>query len=109
MRYYKSACEFDDTRVQDDYSVIGSEFCDFLATVITFRLLKAFDQAKLLDKMTYKKIMFIMKRIKKVKIEGGNWQFIKITPSYVDVMQKLGLVDEATEKKKPGRPKKGSV
>lgn len=29
LRYYKSACEFDETRVQDDYSVIGSEFCDF--------------------------------------------------------------------------------
>lgn len=109
MRYYKSACEFDDTRVQDDYSVIGSEFCDFLATVITFRLLKAFEQAELLDKMTYKKVMLIMKRIKKVKIEGGNWQFIKITPSYVDVMQKLELVAKPTEKKKPGRPKKESV
>ena len=51
----------------------------------------------------------IMKRIKKVKIEGGNWQFIKITPSYVDVMQKLELVAKPTEKKKPGRPKKENV
>lgn len=55
MRYYKSACEFDETRVQDDYSVIGSEFCDFLATVLTFRLIKAFDKAGLLEKMTYGK------------------------------------------------------
>ena len=63
MRYYKSACEFDDTRVQDDYSVIGSEFCDFLATVLTFRLLKAFNGVRLLEKMTYKKVMSILKRI----------------------------------------------
>lgn len=49
MRYYKSACEFDETRVQDDYSVIGSEFCDFLSTLLTFRLIKAFDQAQLLE------------------------------------------------------------
>ena len=42
MRYYKSACEFDETRVQDDYSVIGSEFCDFLSTLLTFRLINAF-------------------------------------------------------------------
>ena len=41
--YYKSACEFDETRVHDDYSVIGSEFCDFLSTVLTQRLIKAFD------------------------------------------------------------------
>ena len=40
MRFYKSACEFDETRVHDDYSVIGSEFCDFLSTVLTFRLIK---------------------------------------------------------------------
>jgi transposase len=32
MRFYKSACEFDETRVHDDYSVIGTEFCDFLAS-----------------------------------------------------------------------------
>ena len=31
MRFYKSACEFDETRVQDDHSIIGSEFCDFLS------------------------------------------------------------------------------
>lgn len=109
MRYYKSACEFDDTRVQDDYSVVGSEFCDFLATVLTFRLLKTFEQAKLLDKMTYKKIMFILKRVKKIKMESTGWQFIKISPSYIEIMQKLGLVAKMPEKKKPGRPKKKDV
>ena len=46
MRYYKSALEFDETRVHDDYSVIGSEFCDFLASVLTFRMIAAFDKAK---------------------------------------------------------------
>ena len=43
MRYYKHACEFDETRVHDDFSVIASEFCDFrqpcllidLSTVLT--------------------------------------------------------------------------
>jgi hypothetical protein len=29
MRYCKSACEFGETRVHDDYSVTGSEFCGF--------------------------------------------------------------------------------
>ncbi|WP_165444116.1 right-handed parallel beta-helix repeat-containing protein [Lachnoclostridium sp. Marseille-P6806] len=40
----KSACEFDATRVQYDYAVIGSDFGDFLSTVLTFRLIKAFDK-----------------------------------------------------------------
>ena len=109
MRYYKSACEFDDTRVQDDYSVIGTEFCDFLATVLTFRLLKAFNEAKLLEKMTYKKAMSILKRIKKIKIEGNNWQFIKVAPGYVEIMIRVGLVDKTDKKKKSGRPKKGNI
>jgi hypothetical protein len=109
MRYYKSACEFDDTRVQDDYSVIGTEFCDFLATVLTFRLLKVFNEAKLLEKMTYKKVMSVLKRIKKVKIEENNWQFVKVAPGCVDIMKRVGLVDKTDEKKKPGRPKKGSI
>ena len=52
MMYYKNACEIDETRVQDDCSVICSEFCDFLSNVLTFRLIKAFDKEKLLEKMT---------------------------------------------------------
>ncbi len=51
MHFYKSACEFDEPRVQDDYSVIGSEFCDFLSTILTFRLMKQFDRANLLENL----------------------------------------------------------
>lgn len=67
MRYYKSACEFDDTRVQDDYSGIGSEFCDFLSSVLTFRLLKRFNKAQLLEDKTYKKLMSVLDRAKKAR------------------------------------------
>jgi hypothetical protein len=52
MRYYKSALEFDETQVHDDYSVMGSEFCDFLSTVLTFRLNRRFDEVKILEKYT---------------------------------------------------------
>lgn len=55
MRYYKMSCGFDETRVQDDYSVISNGFCNFLATVLTYRLIHAFDQGKLLEERTYKK------------------------------------------------------
>ena len=60
-RIVKSACEFDETRVQDDYSVIGSEFCDFLSSLLTCRLIKKFDEVKLLDKMTYKSNYSLLK------------------------------------------------
>ena len=34
MKYCKSAREFDETCVHKDHSVMDSEFCDFLATVM---------------------------------------------------------------------------
>ena len=111
MRYYKSACEFDETRVQDDYSVIGSEFCDFLSTLLTFRLLSTFDKAKLLDKMTYKKIMSILRRAKKARVDNSDWQLIRINPSYEEILQKLGLLaaPESPAPRKRGRPRKRPI
>ena len=109
MRYYKSACEFDETRVQSDYSVIGSEFCDFLATVLTFRLIKAFDGAGLLKKMNYSRIMSLLKRAKKVRVgEDGEWRLIKVNPKLEEMLAALGLAPKANvpQGRKPGRPRK---
>ena len=107
MRFYKSACEFDETRVQDDYSVMGSEFCDFLSTVLTFRLLKAFDKINLLEEHTYKKIMSVLRRAKKARIEGNDWQLIRINPYHEEILLKLDLLPKPDEppKRRPGRPK----
>lgn len=111
MRYYKSACCFDETRVHDDYSVIGSEFCDFLATVLTFKILKEFNRTGLLLQMNYSKIMSILARAKKVKSPEMDWRLIKINPSHMEILQKLGLMPASVTppKKKPGRPRKASI
>lgn len=111
MRYYKSACEFDETRVQDDYSVIGSEFCDFLSTLLTFRLIKDFDKAELLNQMTYKKIMSVLTRAKKARLPGEEWQLVKLNPSHEKLLQELELLPKPEEppKRKRGRPRKSSV
>lgn len=112
MRYYKSACEFDETRVQDDYSVIGSEFCDFLSTLLTFRLIKAFDKADLLEKRTYKKVMSVLDRAKKVRLSASdNWQLVKLNASHEDMLVALGLLPrpETSPKRRPSRPKKTAV
>jgi hypothetical protein len=111
MRYYKSALELDETRVHDDYSVIGSEFCDFLATALTFRLIHAFDKARLLEKMAYKKVMAVLKGAKRVRLGNSDWQTIKISPSHELVLQGLSLVatPEQPPKRKWGRPRKQVV
>ena len=107
MRFYKSACEFDETRVQDDYSVIRSEFCDFPSTVLTFRLIKAFDKANLLEDRTYKKVMSVLRRAKKARTDDGDWQRIRMNPSHSEILQELELIPkpEKPPKKKPGLPK----
>ena len=109
MRYYKSACEFDETRVHGDYSVIGSELCDFLATVLTFRLIKAFDKAGLLEKMNYSRIMSLLRRAKKVRVgEDGEWRLVKVNPKLEEMLAALGLATKAgvPSRRKPGRPPK---
>ena len=110
MRYYKSACEFDETRVHSDYSVYGSEFCDFLSTILTFRLIKAFDKADLMKKMTYSRIINLLVRAKKIRVNDGEWQLVRINPSLETMLQQLELLPRPGElpKRKPGRPKKMS-
>lgn len=110
MRYYKQTCEFDETRVHDDYSVIGSEFCCFIATVMTYRLLNAFDKADLFKSLTYKKIMKILVRAKKIRLHsGGEWNLVGMTPSQLEVLAKLGLIPMPEPKKKRGRKPKQEV
>lgn len=108
MRYYKNALQFDETRVHSDWSVIGSEFCDFLATVLTYRLINDFDKANLLDKMTYKKITAVLIRAKKVRMPEGNWQLVKTSPAHIKILQSLNLLPKPEElpQRKRGRPRK---
>lgn len=111
MRFYKSACEFDETRVHDDYSVHATEFIDFLSTLLTFRLINAFDKAGLLEKTTYKKVMGILRHAKKVRVDSSGWQLVSCNPSHIEMMQKLGVLTKPDNpaKRKRGRPKKGNI
>ena len=108
MRYYKQACEFDETRVHTDYSIIGSEFCSFISSVMTFRLLKKYEKSGLLRTMTYKKILSVLTRAKKICVDGKNWQLIKMNPSHIKVLQALSLLPKPTPKRN-GRPPKVGV
>lgn len=108
MRYYKQACEFDETRVHNDYSVIGSEFCSFISSVMTFRLLKKYEKSGLLRTMTYKKILSVLTRAKKVCIDGESWQLIKMNPSHIELLQALSLLPKPAPKRR-GRPPKAGV
>lgn len=105
MRFYKSALEFQEVRVHDDYSVIAAEFIDFLATLLTFKILNLFDQKGLLETQTYKKVMKKLSGVKKVKMTS-EWSFTKMNPNVEELLKVLELVDsEVKQQKKRGRPR----
>lgn len=57
FRYYKNNVDFDKTRVQDDFAVIGSEFINFIASIITCRIIERMRKAGVLEKDSYKDVM----------------------------------------------------
>ena len=106
--YYKDSLELDETRVQSDASVVGSEFVNFLATVITTGLVAEFDRAGLLEKMTYGQVMDELRSGRKVRWEeGGEWALARTTKHARETFEKLGLIEPPPEKpkRKRGRPK----
>lgn len=111
MKFYKSVCEFDETRVHDDYSVIASEFCDFLSTLLTFKLLKIFKQTKLTENYPYKKIMKVLEKAKRIRWQNNEWKFVKINPSYEEILKVFGIIEPPPKEpaKKRGRPKKVAI
>ena len=58
--------------------------------------------------MTYKKIMSVLARAKKVRYGEDGWQLVRLNPSQEEILQELGLIPRPEEapRKKPGRPKK---
>lgn len=96
LRYYKEACDFNDTRVHKDCSVYGSEFCNFLASVCTIKLINLFAENGLFETRNYKQIMKIFKRAQRLKCDKS-WSLIKMNPSDVIVLNKFGLTTESID------------
>ena len=63
-----------------------------------------YDKTDLLKKMNYKKIMHILTRAKKVRIDGKEWGLIKLNPSQMEVLQTLSLVPKPEAKKRGRKP-----
>ena len=102
-----STCGFDEIRENEDHAVIGSRFCDYLATILASHLRSAFDSAGLLEHMAYSKIMSSLERACKARIPGEDWQLIKASGSIMEILQKLGILEApASIPRKRGRPKK---
>lgn len=112
MIYYKWSCEYDETRGHDDYSVYTTEFINFLSSLLTCHLLNRFEDTGLLEEYTYGEIMQRLKRAKKVRTdEKEGFALIRLNPSTMNVLERLGLVSASPtpQKRKRERPRKSGI
>ena len=70
FRYYKDEDGFDDTKVQYDTSVIGSEFISFIASLMTARLVNRFDSLGLFRDNSYRDLMSDLAQAENCDLHG---------------------------------------
>lgn len=93
MRFYKMSLEMDETRVHSDASVIGSEFMNFLATIITQRMNRELSEKGILTMTkTYKKAKRILRKSKIARLsEDKPWAVTKLTAKEAKILQILNI------------------
>lgn len=114
-RYKNDEC-LDKTSVQGDFSLIGSEFINFISTIATCRIIRKATKADLLTGMTYGDLMDDLSSAwrmvdapKEPASDDGYW--VHTLNTVFEELEALGLskpVPKPTPKKK-GRPRKNSV
>jgi len=110
FRFYKDILKFDQTKVHEDCSVIGTEFINFLSVLIVCRIRKVFSGIEMIDGVPYDTVMKKLKRVTKIKESDGTWTFRKITEGEKELITELGLMPRMVDVKNPvGRPRKGSI
>lgn len=111
-RYKNDEC-LDSTRIQDDFSLIGLQFVNFIATAVTCRILNKARDAKVLEDMTYGDMMEDLSEAwrkadapKDPSSDDGGW--IHTLPESLRILEALGLSRPAPvpPKRKRGRPRK---
>ena len=108
---YKGEECLDFTGVQSDFSLLGVEFVNFIATLITSRMVKKAGNARLLDKMSYGDLMEDLASAWRYSDATGeprsyDRKWVHTLPSVFDMLERLEL-SEAVETipKKRGRPR----
>ncbi|MCQ2071396.1 MAG: transposase, partial [archaeon] len=94
FRSQEDALEMDDTREHSDYSVIASNFVNFLASVMLSRLMDRFDKKGLLEKNTFGDVMHVLRKAKMVRTDReGGWKVCRMTVKDADLLVETGLFD----------------
>lgn len=112
FKQYKSNEALEKTRVQGDFSVIGSEFVNFISTLITNRIINHARECGVLDEMSYGDMMEDLNSVWRYtdapqapSRSDGGWAHS--IPSDIELMEKLKLssVSYTEQKKKESEEK----
>ena len=113
FKRYKSDEGLTATRVQGDYSVIGSEFVNCIATLITCRMVKIATDTGLLKEDSFGDILDDLSSCWRManaptSANSDDKYWVHTLDIVFDKLEKLGLSIPApkTEKKRKGRPRK---
>lgn len=106
FRFYKRILMFDETRVESDQSVIGTEFVNFLSVIMTCRLRKKFYGIKSLCKKPFKANMKLLRKGVMIReSDGSEWKLKRLTENQEKAFIDLDLIEKpVVEKKRRGRP-----
>jgi len=116
FKRYKSDECLDRTNVQGDFSVIGSEFINFISTLVTCRIIRKARVVGLLKKMSYGELMDDLSSAWRMvdaptppKSDDGYWVHT-LNTVFVE-LEALGLSIPVSKEmpKKRGRPRKNPV
>lgn len=106
FRMYKHIEEFDDTRIHNDFSVMGEKLVNFVSTIITSRFMNLFLDKGLLEKQTFGEVMDTLRRSLKFQTEDGEWVFRAQTDKEKEILRTLDLMQRLPPKRGLGRPRK---
>ncbi|MDO5861900.1 MAG: transposase [Thermoplasmata archaeon] len=107
FRMYKDFEELDETRVHSDYSVYGTQFVNYLSTVLTCRLVKRFAEVEALDRISYVKVLDILRSAQRARLPDGSWMNRRMTAKDAGILADLGVYQRPIVPKSPrGRPRK---
>lgn len=106
FRMYKITEMFDSTREHYDSTVEGSEFINFLATIMTSRMFAVFENKGLLKGMTYGNIQKCLAKAKMEKKNDGGWTLRRMVKKEAEILSQLVVYKPVTVKNPVGRPAK---
>ena len=95
FKMFKDILDLDTENVHSDYSLITSEFINYLSVIIAQRLKKTFKEIKLTNKnktiadtYSFKQVMRYLSKIKAIKFKGTKWDINY--PANVKYIEELG-------------------